>query len=164
MKSNLIDFALFARTSYKVIQTKADLITWIIFTIIHWSLSEKGLRTKQNVPNQILCRTVDLNRWPLQEMEVCSDSKWSAQPLQNRPDGDTLKLGNALFHHSESIAIKICSQSSCKRPFIARGHPGQQGERREITKWNLVTVFIWKLDLYENSIYIYAYKNQISIY
>ena len=58
-KSNFIDFA---RTSYKVIQTKADLITWIIFTIIHWSLSEKGLRTKQNVPNQILCRTVDLNR------------------------------------------------------------------------------------------------------
>ena len=69
MKSNLIDFALFARTSYKVIQTKADLITGIIFTIIHWSLSEKSLRTKQKIPNQIL------NGRPVQEMEVCSDSK-----------------------------------------------------------------------------------------
>ena len=71
-----------------------------------------------NVPYRILCKAADLNRQPVLEKGVCSDSNWTA--AINSPatsDGGAQKLGNNV--RSDSGLIWIWSQPKFAAKLIA---------------------------------------------
>ena len=67
--------------------------------------------TDLHVPNRVLCKAADLNRRPVQEKGVCSDFNLTGT---STTDGGAQKRENDLWHGSELIATKVCSQISRK--------------------------------------------------
>ena len=71
---------------------------------------KQNIRTKPQVQNQILSRTADLNRQPVQEMSVCSDLFEKGSYFRWQSPGSVSKLTNDLRHELHMIATKACLQ------------------------------------------------------
>ena len=57
--------------------------------------------------NWILCKTADLNQWPVLERKICSDSNWIAQPLQ-------MEVSKSLENISGMVSELITTQGCCQ--------------------------------------------------
>ena len=93
-----------ARPWYRVIQTKAALIASLNLSIIRRSLNKKSSRSK----SRIGLRTGRLLRFQRNSTATS--------------DGGAQKLENDLWHDSESITTKVCSQNSRKWKAIFESH------------------------------------------
>ena len=94
---------------------------------------------KQHVANWIQCNTPDLNWRPITGKGVCLRFHWNSTATS---DCCAQNFGNDLWHDSEFIATKVCSQISCNWNYMFKS---------KVETWIAGTSCNFELNLFEQS-------------